>query len=53
MRECIARLIKCGMPRDVAVAVCRSFARDADWHGMEQYVDFVEEETRFREDEEW
>ncbi len=53
MRECIARLIKCGMPRDVALAICRSYARRRDWYGMEQYVYSVEQETKEREDEEW
>ena len=53
MREYIARLIDCGMPRDVAIAACRSFAREGDWYGVKQYVNFVEEETKEGDDEEW
>ena len=53
MREYIARLIKTGMPRDIAVCVARSYARDKDMYGLEQYVISVEEETKYREENEW
>ena len=53
MRHYIARLVKCGIPRDIAVCVCKSFAWEKDWKGMERYVEAVEEESKYREDEEW
>ena len=53
MKECIARLINCGMPREVAVCVCRTYARGNDFKGMEQYVESVEKETEYREWAEW
>jgi len=53
MRDCIARLIKCGMPREIALCVCKTFARANDFIGMERYVESVEEETRYREWQEW
>lgn len=53
MRECIARLIKCGMPRDIAVCICKLYAIKDDWHGMQKYVEAIEEETKYREEEEW
>ena len=53
MRECIARLIDCGMPREVAVCVCRTYARRNDFIGMKQYVESIEEEIKYREWEEW
>ena len=46
MHKLIARLIDCGMPREIALAVYRSFKRDHDLFGFERYVDGVEEETR-------
>ena len=53
MRDCIARLIKCGMPREVAVCICKTFARSNDFLGMLRYVDSIEEETKYKEWEEW
>ena len=46
MNKLIARLIDCGMPREVALAIYRSFRRDRDLAGFEQYVEAVEEECR-------
>ena len=46
MNKLIARLIKCGMPRDVALAVCRSFKRNSNMFEFERYVEGVEEECR-------
>lgn len=46
MNKLIARLIKTGMPRDVAVAVCRSFMRNSNLFEFERYVEGVEEECR-------
>ena len=53
MRDYIARLVKCGMPRDIAVCICRSYARKGDWHGLYQYVYSVEEEVKERDDGQW
>ena len=46
MNKLIARLIKCGMPRDVALAVCRSFKQSSNLYEFERYVESVEEECR-------
>lgn len=53
MRDCIARLIKCGMPRDVAVCICKTFVRDGNLFELERYVESIEEETKYKEWEEW
>ena len=53
MKDCIARLIKCGMPRDVAVCICKTFMRDNNLYALQQYVESVEEETKYKEWEEW
>lgn len=44
MGKLIARLIDCGMSRDVALAVYRSYLRMNDLLGFERYVESVEEE---------
>ena len=46
MDKLIARLIDCGMPRDVALAVYRSFKRANNLWEFERYVEGVEEEYR-------
>lgn len=46
MDKLIARLVKCGMPRDVALAVYRSFKRANNLWEFERYVEGVEEECR-------
>lgn len=46
MNKLIARLIDCGMPRDVALAVYHSFRRNGNLFEFERYVEGVEEETR-------
>lgn len=46
MNKLIARLIDTGMPRDVALAVYRSFKRFNDMWGFERYVESVEQEIR-------
>ena len=46
MNKLIARLIDCGMPREVAVAVCRSYMRSSNIFEFERYVEGVEEEYR-------
>jgi hypothetical protein len=46
MNKLIARLIDTGMPRDVAVSVCKSFLRDSNMFELERYVEGVEEECR-------
>lgn len=50
MNKLIARLIDCGMPREVAVAVCRNFKRHATMYELERYVESVEEEYRLQEE---
>ena len=46
MNKLIARLIDCGMPRDVALAVYRNFKRCGNLFEFERYVEGVEEECR-------
>lgn len=43
MREYVARLIRAGMPRSVAVSVCRQFARRGE-EALASYVSAVEDE---------
>lgn len=50
MNKLIARLIKAGMPREVALAVFRSYKRVNDLWGFERYVESVEEESRYQEE---
>ena len=50
MNQLIARLIKAGMPRDVALAVYRSFKRFNNLYGFERYVESVETESRYQEE---
>ena len=44
MHKLIARLIDCGMPREVALAVYRCFKRDGKLRDFESYVEGVEHE---------
>ena len=44
MQKLIARLIDCGMPREVALAVYRCFKRDGKLSSFELYVEAVEGE---------
>lgn len=44
VHKLIARLIDTGMPRDVALAVYRSFKRNSNLFEFERYVAVVEEE---------
>lgn len=53
MKDYVARLVKCGMPRDIALCICRNYSKKNDWYGLEQYVYSVEMETKERDDEEW
>lgn len=46
MNRLIARLIECGMPREVAVAVYRVYKRDGKLCDFERYVESVEDECR-------
>ena len=46
MNRLIARLIDCGMPREVALAVYRCFRRDGKLDQFEGYVEDVEAECR-------
>lgn len=50
MNKLIARLIDCGMPREVALAVYRSFKRSGDLYEFERYVIGVEEESKIQEE---
>ena len=51
MREYIARLIKSGMDRDVAVCVCSTYAKRKDFDGLKEYVEAVEEENYYNTEE--
>jgi hypothetical protein len=44
VKEYIARLIRTGMPRKVAVSVCKEIKRKHGETALAQYVDAVEEE---------
>ena len=44
MREYIARLIRTGMPRKIAVSVCKEIKRTQGERALAEYVDSVEEE---------
>ena len=46
MNKLIARLIDCGIPRDVALAIYRSFKTDGKLFEFERYVESVEGECR-------
>ena len=46
MNKLIARLIDCGMPREVALAVYRSFMKNSNAFEFERYVEGGEEEVR-------
>ena len=50
MNKLIARLIDCGMPREVALAVYRCFKRKGNLNGFELYVEDVERENKIQED---
>lgn len=44
MQEMVARLIACGVPREVAVCVCKHFKRRGDLE-LVRYVEAVEDES--------
>ena len=44
MNKLIARLIRAGMPRDIAVFMCRKYK--GDQHGFELYVESIENQER-------
>ena len=50
MNKLIARLIDCGMDREIALAVYRDFRRRGLLFEFERYVESVEEENRQQED---
>ena len=50
MNKLIARLIDCGMPREVALAVYHNFKKHNNLFEFERYVESVEEETRIQEE---
>ena len=52
MRELIARLIDCGFQRDMAVAVACIYRDRHGIYELERYVESVEEECRYKEEEE-
>lgn len=51
MRELIARLIDCGFERETAVTIACTFRRCGNLHDLERYVESVEEEIRYKEDD--
>ena len=50
MNKLIARLIDCGMEREVALAVYHNFKKMGKLFEFERYVEGVEEECREQED---
>lgn len=44
MHEMVARLIACGMPREVAVCACKHFKQRGDL-ALARYVEAVEDES--------
>lgn len=46
MNKLIARLIDCGVPREIALAVYRVYKRDGNLFDFERYVESVEAECR-------
>ena len=44
MNKLIARLIKAGMPREIAVFMCRRYK--GDQHGFELYVESIEKQEK-------
>ena len=50
MNKLIARLIDCGMDREIALAVYRDFKKHGRLFEFEQYVEAVEAEIREQED---
>lgn len=46
MNKLIARLIDCGIPREVALAIYRSFKMNSNLIEFERYVESVEDECR-------
>ncbi len=50
MQELIARLIRCAIPRESAVFLCRYYARRGGLGAAEKYVEAVEEECRVEMD---
>ena len=51
MNKLIARLIDCGMPREVALAVYRSYKKKNNLFEFERYVEGVEEEAKRQEED--
>lgn len=51
MQELIARLIRCCVPRETAVFLGRHFLRAGGIVAFEQYVEEVEAECRFNDEE--
>ena len=45
MRRYIARLMDAGMPRDVALSVCRHYMKYFGRQALEVYVEAVEDEN--------
>ena len=46
MSELIARLIRCSVPRETAVFLCRYYMKHGGMKRFEQYVEAVEDECR-------
>ena len=51
MNKLIARLIDCGMEREIALAVYRDFKRRGKLSEFERYVENVEYECREQEED--
>lgn len=50
MRELIERLIRCAVPMETAVFLCRHFLCNGGVSAFERYVEEVEEECRVEMD---
>ena len=50
MNKLIARLIDCGMDREIALAVYYDFKRRGKLYDFERYVEGVEDECREQEE---
>lgn len=51
VQDLIARLIRCSIPRETAVFLCRHFLRAGGIVAFEQYVEAVEAECRVEMDQ--
>ena len=53
MNKLIARLIDCGMTRDVALCIYGQYKRRGDLYGFERYVESVEQASQENQEDWW